>query len=146
MRNTLYINGDIIIAHNDVDGTLLDTITIENMVVNKGKERLAKLLNGIATTPFKYIQLGTSANSPALTDTQLYNYYTEGLAALSYESPHRAVFKHTFTFWEDVTLREAGIFDNTHSSGPTMLSRGTFADRAVTAGQSFETTWRITIG
>lgn len=146
LNNTMKITGDITIVHKDVDGSVIDTIEVKNLVTNAGKERIAKLLTGLSTSPFKYIQLGTSNNTPALTDTQLYGYYTEGQATLSYEAPGRAIFKYTFTFSESVTIREAGIFDNKRNQNPTILSRGTFSDRAVTAGQSFEVTWRITIG
>lgn len=141
----LKLHGEFDLIHIR-DGQVISQETITNLILNGGREYAAKLLNGIHTKPFKYIQLGKGTNAPAVTDTHLYTYYTEAEASASYAEGYRAVLSHTFTFSESASIQEAGLCDGLHASSPNMLSRQVFSPRNVIADDHLQTTWRITAG
>lgn len=145
LHGTLHLRGEFDLIHIR-DGQVISQETIPNLILNVGREYAAKLLNGMHTNPFKYIQLGTGTNAPAVTDTHLYTYYTEAEADASYTEGYRAVLSHTFTFSGSASIQEAGLCDGTHASSPKMLSRQVFSPRNVIADDHLQTTWRITAG
>jgi len=142
----IYLRGEFELIGRDKNGKIKFREKHKNLIVNKGKEIAAKLLNGVVTNFFDYIQIGTGTTSPAATDTALAAYYSEGAASLSYEADYKAKFAHTFTFTEAVTIRESGVFDGPHSAGPNMLARQTFSGKAMASGESLEVVWTITVG
>ena len=127
------------------NGKVLDEEIIENTIVADGKERVAKLLNGIETTSFKYLAIGTGTTSPTTSDTSLESEDQRALASTSYESAGKSVLEKTFSFTSSKTITEAGSFDSGTVSGSTMLNRATFTGKAVDATTSLYVKCTITL-
>jgi hypothetical protein len=128
------------------DGVIISNATIKNLVLNVGKEFVAKLINGLHVAPFTHIQIGNGDNAAAVTDTHLYTFYTEAIGAASYAEGYKAVLSYTFQFNESTTICEAGLCDGVQAASPHMLSRQVFAGRDVIKDDLLQVTWRITVG
>lgn len=165
------LQGRLTITHRDTNGNIISSETFENTIVDEGLSYIAKLLIGEVTRAFTHIQIGTGGVSlnaenqqyvrpPAPSNTSLYTYYAEGAAYKTMVkvnavgnpgdqnyTPFIAIarFQHTFTFSEDVNISEAGIFNNTRTQSPTMLSHKTFWTRTLLNGHSLDVSWDIGI-
>jgi hypothetical protein len=146
MAEGIKLSGEITFIHRDKDGNVKEIDVIKNLVVNKGKEIAAKLLNGVVTNFFDYIQLGTGTTAPTLTDTALQTYYSEGAATCAYEADYKAKWSYTFAFSESVTITESGIFDGPHGGAPNIGARQTFSGKPMLIGESLEVVWTMTAG
>lgn len=103
---------------------VLEDRTIENIIVNNGKERMAKLINGVSSTYIRAIAVGTDATVAAAAQTALLAEVARSTSAsLTYEADYKAKFYYEFTFGSPATLAEAGLFDSETVSGSTMLNR-----------------------
>ena len=144
--------GGAIPVHGEFDlvhirgGRVVSRETVQNLVLNVGKEAIAKLVAGLHSNPISYIQIGQGDNAPAVTDTHLYAFYSEGLAAASYAEGYKAVFSHTFQFSENATICEAGLADGVVAGSPKMFTRQTFSGRDVIPDDLLQITWRLTFG
>ena len=115
----------------------------KNVITDAGKAHVAKLLGGITTKYFSYIQIGTGTTPPTSSDTELESYYAEKAASVSFSSPSSVVFGTTFNFSEDVTITESGIFSGPKDQSPVMLCRQVFTGKAMEAGRYLEIVWTI---
>jgi hypothetical protein len=140
------LTGEITFIHRDKEGNVKEIDVIKNLVVNKGKEIAAKLLNGVVTNFFDYIQIGTGTTAPVPGNTALETYYSEGAATCAYEADYKAKLSYTFAFSEVVTITESGVFDGPHGGAPNMLARQTFSGKAMGVGESLEVVWTTTVG
>ena len=113
----------------------------ENMIVNTGLERLAKLINGVSTTYFDYIAVGSGNTTPAEGDTTLESELSRLQATTSYESDYKAVLERTFLFVSSQVIREAGAFSN----DDVMLNRVTFSDKNVDENTGINIKFWITV-
>ena len=118
-----------------------------NTIVNNGLERVAKLLNGVNSTYFRAIGIGTGTTSATISDTTLETEYTRSLATLAYEASYKATFTKTFEFASGVSedITEAGLFDSDTVSGSTMLARTTFSAKSVSGDIDLIVTATITV-
>lgn len=130
---------------NKETGEIIDSQEFCNTIVNDGLERVAKLLNGVSTTYFRALAVGTGTNAVTNSDTTLQTEVTRATATLSYEASYKAKFTHTFTFGGDYAITEAGIFDSATASGSVMLSRTTFTAKNVSATIQLIVTATITV-
>jgi len=130
---------------NKETGEILDTEVIHNIIVNTGKERVAKLINGVSSTYFRAIAVGTGITGAAAGDTALQTEVTRSAATLTYEASYKAKFEYTFTFGGSYAITEAGIFDSATVSGSTMLNRITFAAKNVSTVIQLIATVTITV-
>jgi hypothetical protein len=112
-------------------GKILEIETVENLIVNTGLERVAKLLNGVSSTYFRAIGVGTGTTGALVGNTALETEVTRATATLSYEASYKAKFEYTFTFGGSYAITEAGIFDSATVSGSVMLNRTTFTAKNV---------------
>jgi len=114
---------------------ILEKEDICNTIVNDGLERVAKLINGISSTYFRALAIGTGTTAVQNTDIALETEYTRALAVLTYEADYKAKFSKTFSFGSGVSedITEAGIFDSDTASGSTMLARTTFSAKPISA-------------
>ena len=137
-------NWEILLVDNN--GKVLEKEVVSNTIVNSGLERLAKLQNGISSTYFRALAIGTGSTAVTNSDTALDNEYSRALATLSYESDYKTKYTHTWTFGTgvDENITEAGIFDSTTETGSVMLARVTFTAKHVTAGKQLIVTALIT--
>ena len=126
---------------------VLDSEEFCNTVVNDGLERVAKLINGVSSTYFRALAIGTNASGPTNSDSTLGAEVTRAVATLSYEASYKAKFTYTFTFGsgESYSITEAGIFDSATVSGSTMLARTVFSAKAVDADIDLIVTTIITV-
>ena len=130
---------------NKETGEILDTEVIHNIIVNTGKERVAKLLNGVSSTYFRAIAVGTGATGALAGNTALETEVTRSAATLTYEASYKAKFEYTFTFGSTYAITEAGLFDSATVSGSTMLNRTTFAAKNVSTVIQLIATATITV-
>jgi len=130
---------------NKETGEILDTEVIKNIIVNTGKERVAKLINGDSSTYFRAIGVGTGVTGEAVGNIALVTEVTRATATLSYEASYKAKFVYTFTFGGDYAITEAGIFDSATVSGSTMLNRTTFTAKNVSTVIDLIVTVTITV-
>jgi hypothetical protein len=124
---------------------VLDSEEFCNTVVNDGLERVAKLINGVSSTYFRALAIGTNASGPTNSDSTLGAEVTRATAPLSYEASYKAKFTYTFTFGSSYSITEAGIFDSATVSGSTMLARTVFSAKAVDADIDLIVTATITV-
>lgn len=126
-------------------GKILQEETKENTIVNTGLERVAKLLNGVSSTYFRAIAVGTGTTGAASGDTELETEVTRAEAVLTYEASYKAKFVYTFTFGGDYAITEAGLFDSATVSGSVMLNRTTFTAKNVSTTVDLIATVTITV-
>ena len=138
-NESLKLRGDVIIERRKKDGTVIDREELKNLIVNAGKERVAKLLTkGEASDAFGYIAIGLSetGDSVAVGDTALVSEVTRAEAddsGGSYEADYKCVFEKTFAFGtgEEYEIAEAGVFDSLTETGSTMFDRFVFSSKSV---------------
>ena len=128
-------------------GEVLDVEEKCNTIVNDGLERVAKLINGVSSTYFRALAIGTGTTDAVAGDTSLETEYTRALATLAYEASYKATFTKTFTFASGTSenITEAGVFDSATASGSNMLARTTFTAKAITGDVSLIVTATITV-
>jgi hypothetical protein len=112
-------------------GVLVDRIVGENLVVNGGLDLTLKQLVGLTTTPVAYMALGSSATTPAATDTALGaeepgpNGVRQAVTK-TLQSPGTMLFSATWSESQNqnTTINEVGLFTNsTGGGGDLMFSR-----------------------
>lgn len=137
MKDSLKLRGDVIIERRKKDGTVIDKQELKNLIVNVGKERVAKLINlGAAGSldKFGYIAVGTGTTSPAVGDTGCETEVTRAQAdnsGGSYEASYKSVWEKTFTFGSSYAITEAVVSDSASASGEVILDRFTFTAKNV---------------
>ena len=127
------------------DGKEIDRREIKNLIVNKGLEWVAKLINGVETTKFTHIQVGTGVGAAAAGDTALGTYNAEIDSTETYEASYKAKFVGTIAFTGNVAVTESGVFNGAQAGSPEMLCRQTFSALNMTNGDSLEMTWKVTV-
>ena len=133
------------------DGAVKEVRRGKNVITNAGKAQVAGLINGVVTTPFKYIAIGTGTAAPAATDTALATETRRKLAdsvsrATTNVDNDTALLVATFSGYTGTeAVTESGVFDA--SSGGNMLCRQTFSAINVNwgAGDSLQITWKIVV-
>jgi hypothetical protein len=117
-------------------------------ITNKGLEIKAKLLNGVASTPFTYVALGSGTTDEANDQTALVTEITtnggaRAAATCEYEADYKAKWTKTFNFTGSLSVNEVGIFDA--ASNGNMLMRHKFsATKSVENGDSLAITIKET--
>jgi len=142
------------------NGRLWKVIEGENTITNTGLAHLAALINGLNTTPFKYIAIGDgsstspgSCTSESETDTALGDEIARKEATVSQTTTSvtndTAVLEATFSSDDGLTgtasICESGVFDS--ASGGDMLARKTFPVINLNwdNGDSIKITWKIQV-
>ena len=150
MNELIGIKGWIELQHFDKNGNLIEKRNINNTVTNAGKAAIAGLANGVVTTPFTYIALGTGTSEITETSTALTSEITTNGGARASATCSRttttvtndtAQLEHTFNFTGSLAISETGVFDS--ASGGTMLSGTTMSTLNVASGDSLTLTWKI---
>jgi len=136
-KSFLKLTGTVVIERRKKNGKVIDRQNLKNLIVNSGKEHVAKLIGGLVSglNEFQSIAIGTGTTSATATDTSLETEVTRALASKSYEASYKAVFEKTFSFnsGESYNITEAGLFDSNTESGSTMLDRFVFTAKEVDA-------------
>ena len=128
----------------DQNGNILQKEIVKNLIVNTGKTRISQLLNGVSSTYFRAIAIGTGTTGAVAGNSALETELTRSTATLS-NGTYTAVYEHTFTFGSNYAITEAGIFDSATVSGSVMLNRTTFTAKNVSSTVKLIVTATITI-
>lgn len=136
-KDFLKLTGTVVIERRKKNGKVIDRENMKNLIVNVGKEHVAKLIGGLVSgiSEFQSIAIGTGTTGVSASDTSLETEITRALATKAYEADYKATFEYTFSFGSGVThnITEAGLFDSNTESGSTMLDRFTFTAKEVDA-------------
>lgn len=115
-----------------------------------GLQYLAKLLNGVSTSPFKYVGFGSGTGAESTSDTQLgteltTNGFARAQGTCTYQATGKAVISLTATCsGSQTTVNEVALFDN--SVGGNMFQRHKYTSgKVIDVGESFTITQTITI-
>ncbi|MCD6340433.1 MAG: hypothetical protein J7L51_00585 [Desulfurococcales archaeon] len=103
----------------------------KDVITDAGLKHAVKLLAGIETTPFKYIAVGTGAAPESETDTRLENEIAREMATAEYIEFAKVKFSSKFSWDEDITICEAGLFNE--SENGVMFARIVFPSLLVPA-------------
>jgi len=118
----------------------------DNLVVTVGKQQAAKLWNGVATDPMKYIALGTGTTPADASDTALESEITTNgggrTAGTCSVDGATAKIEATFNFTGDLAITEIGLLDA--ASDGNLGCRQVFAVLNVKDGDQFIFRWEIT--
>lgn len=135
MNEGLKLIGTAVIERRAKDGTVIDSEMVKNLIVNTGKEIVAKLIGELESGlgGFSAVALGTGTTGAVAGDTSLETEVARASATKAYEANYKATFEHTFDFGsgESYSITEAGIFDSAIESGSTMLDRFVFTAKEV---------------
>lgn len=143
MDEQVRVRGQFVLKHVR-DGIVVDTRKFDNTIVNTGKEQMAKLINGVSSSVFNMLQIGTGTTTVTTADTTLDTYNDEETATCTYESGYISKYFATFAFTGTVSVTECGVFDDPEVSSPIMLCRQVFSALSMVNGDSLELTWRVT--
>ena len=145
IKENLKMTGSLEIAING------DTVRkIPNLVVSAGKEHVTARLHGVTDGVMSAMAIGTGNTAAAAGDTSLGTEAVRtvfdsgfpdisGTNTIKYETTFVAVGSGG-----DVSVTEAGIFNNT-TSGGTMLARTVFGTVTKGASDVMTITWTITV-
>jgi len=133
MKNGITLSGEMLIETRR-DGKTIEREVIKNLIVNVGKERVAKLLGNVDSADFfDYIAIGTGVGEEAAGDTNLGTEVTREQATIAYEADYKCKFEKTFTFGsgEEYAITEACLSDSAVISGEIILNRKKFTAKNV---------------
>lgn len=153
IKEGFVLKDELVITHRDKDGNVVSEEHLEDLIVNKGKEFAAKLLNGVSTNPFDYIQIGEGTTPPVVGDTAMEDQTNKALyedgekfASVTYVADYKARLSCTFSFTGSVSITESGVMDRPQGESPNMLCRRTFGAKNMNDGEALGVIWTITIG
>ncbi len=95
------------------NGKLIDEYRVENLVVNGGKDAIARIIsNNDSTKWIKQIGFGEGNSTPVSGDASLTNQYTKNVSTVSFPAVNQVKFDWTCTTLEcnGMTIREFGLF------------------------------------
>lgn len=142
--NAFKARGRLTIEQFDVDGNLLDSQSVTNVVVDDGLDYIASRMKDATATAMSHMAVGSGTTAAAAGDSTL---GTElGRVALT----STTVASNAVTYVGDFpagtgtgAVTEAGIF-NASSSG-TMLCRTVFSVVNKAAADTLKVTWTLTV-
>jgi len=154
MKEVLKLKGRIEIVVRDRKGRIKKRFTIRNLITDVGLAQVAGLINGVVTTPFKYIAIGTGTTSPTAGDTALEYEVARALASTierrtTNVTNDTAYLEYTFSSADGLSgtmdITESGVFDA--DTGGNMLCRQTFSAVSVNwdAGDQLTVKWSIVV-
>lgn len=138
----LQLKGEVEIIHRGSDGKIKKREKRENLIVNIGKEQIAKRLIGTEVSPIGRIHLGTGTNAPSPTDTALVSQTHAQAATVSYEADYKVLATALFNFTSSHVLAEAGLFSS--AATPVLYSRINI-NYSVQNGDTLTVNWRILV-
>ncbi|RLF14653.1 MAG: hypothetical protein DRN06_06805 [Thermoprotei archaeon] len=145
--------GKIILEVKTIEGKTKLLREIKNVITDVGKAQVAGLINGVVTTPFTYIAIGTGTTSATSTDTALEAEIKRKSATVDRVTTNvtndTAYWEATFSSADGLTgtasVTESGIFDA--DTGGNMLCRQTFSAVNVDwdAGDQLTIKWKVVV-
>lgn len=149
IKDQVKVTGNVTILKYDLDGSLVESREITNLVVAIGKTHIASRLSGAPAAAMTHMAIGAPSSIivPISTDTTLKTEIARvALGTVGGVASGNTV-QYTATFGAGVgtntSITEAGIFSA--STAGTMLARTTFSSFSKSAVQSIVVVWVITI-
>lgn len=136
---------------DDLTGHVLQVIEKDNIVVNVCKYGFAKLLNGETgfTGKFNYLAVGTGANTPSVSDTQLQTELARTTIVGGTNSRVNNVVSAEFYFAPteaNGAIKEVGVFiDGNAAANSGVLLDRTLLDITKTATNSLTLTFTVSV-
>jgi hypothetical protein len=138
LKEKIKLKGIIVLTVRDKNGKIRDIRVIENTITNAGKTRVAQLMCGVSTTPFRYIGIGSGTASDSGLGSPIAYQQADVNAPTTY-----ARWTTTFTMSSNATVTEAVLCDS--STGGTVLSYQNFTGISMVAGEQLTIEWTITV-
>lgn len=135
-------------------GKLLNEMVVNNTITNAGKAAVAGLMNGVGSTTYQWVAIGSSATAAAAADTALATEITSPSLGKASATASRVTttvtndtdqLVHTFSSTATQSVQEVGIFDTSTASSGTMISRATFAAKNLASGDTLQVTHKIAV-
>jgi hypothetical protein len=140
----LKFTGAVEIVRYDANNNEVERVNMHNLVVDTGKQLIAKYVTDVAADPITHMAVGTGSTAAAAGQTAL---TTEaGRVALSTKTASGAVMSFVGIYPPGTatgSLVEAGLF--TAASAGTMLCRSVFSAITKGADDTVSITWSITV-
>ncbi len=132
-REGFKLKGVAVIERRTKDGNVLDRELVDNLIVQTGLERVAKLIGGVSADWYTHIAIGTGTTAAVIGDSALETEYTRAAATIAYEASYKIKFEKTFSFASGVSenITEAGLTDDAVVSGSVLLDRFVFSAKAI---------------
>jgi len=150
---TLKLKGSFVLEVLGKEGVVKERREVKNVITDVGKAQVAGLINGVVTTPFKYIAIGSGTTSPTASDTALEAEVKRKLATVDRVTTNvtndTAYLEATFSSADglsgSMSITESGVFDA--DTGGNMLCRQTFSAVNVNwdAGDQLTIKWKIVV-
>ena len=154
MLEQVRLVGECYLEVRSITGKVKKTAKISNVVTDVGIAQVAGLLNGLVTTPFQYIAIGTGTAGITATSTSLSGEIARKPATTSRVTTNvtndTAYWEATFSSADGLSgtssVAEAGIFDA--ETGGNMLLGKNFEAIEVNwdEGDTFTVSWKLVIG
>ncbi len=144
MAEAIKLSHNVTIAHIR-NSRVIAAVSVHNLTTTIGKEIAAKLLGGITSRVFNYIQIGSGTTAAVIGDTTLVTFYKEKVGAATYVSPSILNINAIIDVTSTVSLTEAGLFDDVLANAPDLLARVVFTAVAAVSGDKFNVTWQVTV-
>ena len=141
LKNNMFLTGKVQVFLN---GKL--TQTVDNLVVNSGKEWNAVRMSGVTDGVMTHMAIGTGTTPAAVGDTTLQTELDRNALTVSGGTPsgNTTVYQCTWAAGDGTdTITEAGIFNA--ASGGTMLARALITSVTKTVEDILSITWTITV-
>ena len=145
---SIKIIGHLTVEKRNGEGVVVQKIEKQNLIVNNGKELIAKLIGNVSSpNPASYIQIGTGTTAADVTQTGLTTYFAEDTTTNAYEASYKLKLDADWSSgtFSGQNITEAGVFDGAQAGVPIMLSRQVFSAINLTVSDSLTITWRITV-
>jgi hypothetical protein len=148
--NTIKLKGTYDFVIKRADGSIKESWSVDNLLMNAGFAQLALLAGDAAAVPFTYIAIGSGDTAPGATQTTLVTEITDsGLArhAGTVSRVQTTVASDTFqvlyefTATATITLKEVGIFND--ATVGTMLSRALTGTKTLLDTEKYQVTYKL---
>ncbi|RLG74808.1 MAG: hypothetical protein DRO23_05670 [Thermoprotei archaeon] len=149
----LKLKGEFVLEVIGKEGVVKAFREVKNIITDVGKAQVAGLINGVVTTPFKYIAIGSGTTSPTAGDTALEAEVARKTATVDRVTTNvtndTAYLEATFSSADglsgSMSITESGVFDA--DTGGNMLCRQTFDAVSVNwdAGDQLTIKWKIVV-
>lgn len=145
MRENIIASGNVLMTVTDVkSGKIIDQYSGKNLVVNVGKQNVARLLGGLSSgKPITKIGFGEGTTAPAVGNTSLTNAFTKDIDSVNYPSAKQVQFVFSLSASEanGMNITELGLFNSSN----VLFSRKTRSAIAKTSSVIITGIWTITI-
>jgi hypothetical protein len=148
MKSGFKLKGQALIQERDsATGKVLSEEIVDNLIVNAGLARVARLLGGVSTDYYTHIAIGTGTTAATTGDTALETEYTRSAATIAYEASYKCKFEKTFTVGSGVSesITECGLTDDAVVSGSVLLDRFVFSAKTLDASTNLLIRITITV-